>query len=313
MHTRKTVTYLSGAVALAAMLAFSMVAPSGGAGYPPTSIPGSPDLAPGTAVTTIGGVTVTAQLSAEKLLPIYKAVFTNGFPNLVAVPSVLVTIKAGTAGLGLGTTYSGSATYDPNNSIVTLSNGVTVDLAGFGLKPGTIVFFTLYSSGLSLGSTTVAADGTYSYAITIPPGISQGAHTLAAKGTAKNGKPFKLSVGVKVTAKKTFTVGPFASGHSVSGSLSASVQELAALIKDQHKTHVVLTGYCDSTGTVAGNRAESIDRARAVATQLSADLAAFKVKGVKIVARGGGTSHPVVSNANATRRVLNRRVVATLS
>jgi outer membrane protein OmpA-like peptidoglycan-associated protein len=76
---------------------------------------------------------------------------------------------------------------------------------------------------------------------------------------------------------------------------------------------VVLTGYSDGTGSAPGNHALSVLRAKAVAAQLSADLTALKVTGVKITVKGASSSHPVVSNANATKRALNRRVVATLS
>jgi hypothetical protein len=308
VRTRRTLALLSGTAMVLALLAFGSAIPSSGSGYPPTSVPGSPDVAPGTAVATVGGNTVTAKISVTTDASETAVLATYGLPV-----TAIVTISAGSAGLGLASPYAASATFDPNNSIVTLGNGVQVDLAGYGLMPGTIIDFYLYSAGASLGSTTVAANGTYSYTITIPSGISQGSHTLAAKGTAKNDKPFKLSVGVKIKAPKTFTVGPFVSGYSVSGSLSAQVQELADLIKDQHKTHVVVTGYSDSTGSAASNQAESVDRAKSVATQLSVDLRAGKVKDVKIVSRGAGSSHPVVSNKSAKKRVLNRRVVATLS
>jgi hypothetical protein len=302
----KSIAALSGTAVALALVALSFATPSSGGSYTTGSIPGSPDIAPGTAVTTIGGQTVTAQLSETPGPDLYAALDIG--PSASFTPTVVVSIKAGSSGLGLATPYVGSLTYDPNNSTVTLSDGVTVDLAGYGLAPGTIVNFDIYSSGISLGSTKVAANGTYSYVITVPPGLSQGAHTLAAKGTSKNGKAFKLSVGLKVKAPKTFTVGPFVSGYTLSSALQTDVRNLANLIKAQHNTHVVLTGYTDSTGTAAGNKAESVDRARQVGIQLAADLAGAKDSNVKIVLQGDGSKSPV-----SKQPVLNRRVVATLS
>ncbi len=161
MFKRKSIAALSGTAVALALVALSFATPSSGDSYTTGSIPGSPDITPGTAVTTVGGQTVTAQLSETAGLPIFQSIFNGQNLTTTVTPTVEVTIAAGSTGLGLASVYKGSVTYDPNNSTVTLSNGVTVDLAGYGLAPGTIVYFDLYSSGVSLGSTTVAANGTY--------------------------------------------------------------------------------------------------------------------------------------------------------
>jgi hypothetical protein len=186
-------------------------------------------------------------------------------------------------------------------------------LTGLGLEPGSTVEITLYSSGTVVGKGIVAADGTYSIPISIPPAISAGNHTIVENAVAKNGKTVKFGLGVKIAAPKNVTVGPFISGTALSPVLATQVNDLALLVKAQDKKSVLLTGYTDITGTLANNILQSQFRARSVAAQLSADLKTLKVTGVKIATKGLGPADPVATNKTNAGQINNRRVVATLS
>jgi hypothetical protein len=295
VRTQKTLAIFGGTVAALAALAFGLSIPGGAAGdYTPTSIAGSPDVAPGTAV-------------------VQNANGTTSIATLAQTSASSVSIASGSLTLNLTGVYTTSVVYSPTDSTVTLSNGATVNLSGLGLEPGSVIEITLYSTGTVVGKAIVAANGSYAIAVVIPPGISQGAHTLAETATAKNGKPVKLSLGVKIAAPKSVTVGPFITGTQLNPILDAQVNQLALVVKSQHKKSVLLTGYTDSTGTKAANLTQSKERAASVATQLAVDLKTLKVTGVKISSKGDGEANPLTNNKTTAGQIKNRRVVATLS
>jgi len=327
VSSNKILTLTGGSVAAVFLLASFLPATSGASSYPPPTIapttttttpPTTTTTTPPTTTTTAAPPTTTTVPSGKPEVKPGNAVVTN--PNgtttvakIAATSGSSVGIKAGSLGLSLGSTYSTSVTYSPSTKTVTLSNGVTVNLHGLGLKPGTVVQIVLYSSGTVVGQGIVAADGTYSIAVVIPPGISQGNHTISESATSKSGKHVSLSMGIKIAAPKNVTVGPFTSGAQLSSKLATEVHQLAVVIKAQHKKHVVLTGYTDATGGHAANITESQRRASSVRAQLSADLKALHVRGVSIASRGVGPAHPVASSRTKAGQIKDRRVVATLS
>lgn len=73
-----------------------------------------------------------------------------------------------------------------------------VPISGDGLEPNSSVAVTLFSNPISLGSTPVGADGTFTTAPVIPATVPLGAHTLQLTGRTKTGDPFVLSIGVLV-------------------------------------------------------------------------------------------------------------------
>jgi outer membrane protein OmpA-like peptidoglycan-associated protein len=109
------------------------------------------------------------------------------------------------------------------------------------------------------------------------------------------------------------TIRPFYSGSaSLTVYTRGEVAALAIDVKYGHVRHVSLTGYSDSYGSAAGNKAESLYRAETVKSQLLADLAVLGIRNVSISTVGAGSANPVVSNATKQGRMQNRRVVAIL-
>ena len=113
--------------------------------------------------------------------------------------------------------------------------------------------------------------------------------------------------------KRSVVVSPFAEGSfALSAKLKSQIQQMAVAIKGNHYSSVDLTGYTDNVFTPAFNATLDLNRAQAVATQLSSDLAALKDSSVKISVVPGYSVVLVSTNATAQGRAANRRVVASL-
>ena len=75
-------------------------------------------------------------------------------------------------------------TYPPSTASVTVSSssvlaGGTITVAGSGLQPGAHVVVKIFSDAQVLGTTTVAADGSFRLTVAVPPDTDPGVHTLA--------------------------------------------------------------------------------------------------------------------------------------
>ena len=95
--------------------------------------------------------------------------------------------------------------------------------------------------------------------------------------------------------------------RTLSNSEKAKVMAFALGLKNSNFTHVLLTGYTDSKGSVAYNNQLSKDRASNVATLLRADLASLHVTTITVTTAGHG-----IRTTDATH-ALNRTVIATTS
>jgi outer membrane protein OmpA-like peptidoglycan-associated protein len=110
-----------------------------------------------------------------------------------------------------------------------------------------------------------------------------------------------------------YTVRPFAANSSsLSPLLKSEVVDLANRIASGNDSNVVLTGYSDSASSQATSLAISKARAVTVERYLQQLLTDRHVNGVTIATAGKGSSKPVASNATASGRAKNRRVVVTL-
>lgn len=87
-------------------------------------------------------------------------------------------------------------------------------------------------------------------------------------------------------------------------SFNPVLDSVAKVLAEYNKTLVQITGYTDSTGTLAHNNTLSQNRAAAVSTYLrNRGVAASRISAV-----GMGPSNPIASNATAAGREQNRRV-----
>lgn len=93
-----------------------------------------------------------------------------------------------------------------------------------------------------------------------------------------------------------------------SASLKASFADVlksVALVLDEYdQTYVDVIGHTDSTGSQAYNLGLSEQRARSVASYLTAN----RVQRERLVVRGVGEAYPIADNATPQGRALNRRV-----
>ncbi|MEX5727510.1 outer membrane protein OmpA-like peptidoglycan-associated protein [Rhodovulum iodosum] len=103
----------------------------------------------------------------------------------------------------------------------------------------------------------------------------------------------------------------FATGSSqLDGEDFASLEALAAYLRDHPDRSVVLVGHTDAEGGLASNVALSRERARAVMDHLIGRLG---VPAGQLAAEGVGFLAPLASNLTETGRTLNRRVEAIVS
>ncbi|MFT3817840.1 MAG: OmpA family protein [Rubrivivax sp.] len=89
----------------------------------------------------------------------------------------------------------------------------------------------------------------------------------------------------------------------------ASLQKLAAYLKEHPERQVLIEGFTDSVGSDSVNLLLSQRRAESV----SAALAGLGVAPVRIAVRGYGKSYPIADNNTDTNRALNRRVEIYIS
>jgi len=81
------------------------------------------------------------------------------------------------------------------------------------------------------------------------------------------------------------------------------------VLKEYEKTAVNITGYTDSTGTLAKNMTLSQQRADSVASSLiTQGVAANRIR-----TNGAGPNNPVASNSTTEGKAQNRRVEIVLS
>ena len=84
--------------------------------------------------------------------------------------------------------------------------------------------------------------------------------------------------------------------------------KLIQFVKSEPGKPVRIEGYTDSTGSAAANKRLSLQRAQAVRNA----LVAAGVRASRMTTAGMGEADPVASNATASGRALNRRVVVIL-
>lgn len=96
------------------------------------------------------------------------------------------------------------ATYPPSSPSVgtpssNLTGGSSETISGSGWQPGSTIELMIASTPQSLGTATVASDGTFSAAVSIPC-LEAGTHTITASGKAADGSARSVTTSVTVSA-----------------------------------------------------------------------------------------------------------------
>jgi hypothetical protein len=113
--------------------------------------------------------------------------------GLVAGLSLWLVIATGTIGAGAQPYESSGITLSNENPAPGGPDTVTAS----GYQPGSTATFLIFSSGISLATATVNADGTVSDTVIVPSSFAPGsAHTFEVQGTAPDGSALTQSAGV---------------------------------------------------------------------------------------------------------------------
>lgn len=87
------------------------------------------------------------------------------------------------------------------------------------------------------------------------------------------------------------------------------LNSVAVVLKKYDKTNITITGFTDNVGNAAYNQSLSERRAASVGNYLISQ----GISSNRIFTQGRGMRNPVASNATASGRAMNRRVVITLT
>jgi titin len=155
----------------------------------------SPELSPGSASVTIGGVAHKPRLSRDR-----------------------TSFEVSAAGLTmrLAVMVDGREIELPAGTVLKVDQAGRFSVTLKGFQPHSRASVTGYSTPIQLDEFTIGADGLGQAQFTLPDAMKPGPHTLVANGTAANGKPATISVGILITEPDTAALA--AQRHSVSGS-----------------------------------------------------------------------------------------------
>lgn len=231
-------------------------------------------------------------------------------PAPVPTPTSTLSIVASSESVTAGQSFTETAAVSGASAgdLVALS-GVTFTYTGTGSthygpsssKPTSAGTYRVTPSGGSVSVSPSQDASSYSTSINYVSG------TLVIDAAVKVAAP------PAAPAPRTVVLEPFAEGsYKLSASLKTQIEHLADLIKARGYHVVKLTGYTDNVFTPAFNAQLNANRASAVSVQLRADLSKSKTSRVTISVVPATTAVLAASNATASGRAKNRRVVATL-
>jgi hypothetical protein len=120
--------------------------------------------------------------------------------------------------------------YGPNAPTVTSSTttvcaGCPITLSGNGFQPGETITIQLFSTPVTIGSTTADPSGAFTTTVTIPANTTPGNHTIVATGLTSG---TTASFAIVVTGASTAGVSTTA-GTPSSGSLAFTGADIAAM------------------------------------------------------------------------------------
>lgn len=157
----------------------------------------------------------------------------------------------------------------PDGALVIARSG-TRPVTGEGLLAGSPLTQTLNSNPIDLGTATVRPNGTLASNASISGTAPKGDHTLTLTGTTKDGDPFILAIGVKVTTPAAaLGASPIVTTTPAKLTPGGSVSVKATSVQAR----------CTVTFTLGTNKARTSTNARGVAV---ATLSVPKTKSRKV-------------------------------
>ncbi|WP_432967767.1 fibronectin type III domain-containing protein [Dactylosporangium sp. CA-233914] len=87
-----------------------------------------------------------------------------------------------------------------NSSGTDVAPGEQITLSGTGYQPHSTITVAIYSTPLTLATTTTDGSGAFSIAVTVPAGYT-GTHTLVASGVDNSGQPRYLTLGIDIAVQ----------------------------------------------------------------------------------------------------------------
>jgi len=151
------------------------------------------------------------------------------------------------AGKGLKVAIATSRTTGKGaHATVVLITGGTAWLEGSGLLRGSVIDVYALSRGTLLGTDFVKSNGTFGATLRVPTRLATGSHTVQLQGFATSHERLAIAVGVAVHKSVTLSIVLAKFGICVPGlkaSMKSELSKLAATIRAQGATPVVITGY----------------------------------------------------------------------
>jgi outer membrane protein OmpA-like peptidoglycan-associated protein len=129
-------------------------------------------------------------------------------------------------------------------------------------------------------------------------------HALSVAAAEMRAKPGAQTAATATTGQAQLAVAGFASGKAaLPASMMATIDELAAMLKNNPGRKVVIEGHTDSVGSAEYNNNLAMERANAV----RAALAQRGIDPSRVTTRSLGEENPIASNDTSAGRGENRR------
>ncbi|WP_449374583.1 hypothetical protein [Arthrobacter psychrolactophilus] len=120
-------------------------------------------------------------------------------PSPTATPSATATATASASvPPSSSAPLSGEAAVTLSSAV--LAPGDKITISGVNFKPGTVAEFVLHSKPVTLGTATVASDGTVTLSVNLPRTAVAGKHTIVVDGRRLSGNPVKVRSPLTISA-----------------------------------------------------------------------------------------------------------------
>jgi hypothetical protein len=117
-----------------------------------------------------------------------------------------------------------------STNISVVAPGGSLTVSGLGFQPGEAVTLQLFSTPVTLGTTSVTSGGSFSTSVTIPVSTPVGNHTIVATGSTSGSTASTAIVVASASTTGAATGGTGTSGTSSGGgSLAFTGADIAAL------------------------------------------------------------------------------------